>query len=289
MIQTIGITSRKNLEKHHKVFRRLVDYLIKKEKKIYLEKRVAGILKEKKYNELMLAKTKVDLILGMGGDGTILRVISKLKSFDTQLFGINMGHLGFLSEIPPTQITKTLDKIFEGKFGLDQRMLLDISLERGGKQIKKFHALNEVAISQATLSRLISLKTKVDGLKLANYKADGLLISTPTGSTAYNLSAGGPIVHPSLKAFIITPVCPHSFNQKPIVIPDYKKIEITVSSDYELMNMTVDGQQNISVKEGDVIKIKRGDTVKFVRLLTESYFTNLRNKLGWGERVEKIY
>ncbi len=289
MIERIGISSRKNLEKHHKIFRRLFDYLNKKGKKVFLEKRVADILGEENYNELILGKTKLDLILVMGGDGTILRVISKLKSFDAKIFGINMGHLGFLSEIPPVQINKILDKIFVGKFDLDIRMLLDIVLERGGKVIKKFHALNEVAISQATLSRLIHLKTKVDGRKLANYKADGLLVSTPTGSTAYNLSAGGPIVHPALNAFILTPICPHSFNQKPIVIPDNKKIEITVSSDYEAINMTVDGQQNVTVKEGDVIKIKKNEPVQFIRLLTESYFTNLRNKLGWGERVEKNY
>lgn len=200
-----------------------------------------------------------------------------------------MGRLGFLSEIPPVQVRKTLDKIFAGKFTVDRRMMLHVELYRKGKKIKTFHALNEVAIAQATLCRLISLKTKVDGLKLANFSADGLLVATPTGSTAYSLSAGGPIVHPALSAMILTPICPHSFNQKPVVLPDNKKIEITVASDYKMMNLTVDGQQNVKVKNGDVIKIRKGGYAEFLRLPTEHYFMNLRNKLGWGERIEKCY
>jgi len=169
MIQTIGIASRKDLEKHEKVFNRLLTYLEKKGKKVYIEERVANLLKKKKYNELKFGETKVDLMLVMGGDGTILRVISKMKDIDTQFFGINMGHLGFLSEIPPTQVNKTLDKIFAGKYNVDIRMMLDIVVERNGKRVRRSHALNEVAISQGTLCRLISLKTKVDGKKLAHF------------------------------------------------------------------------------------------------------------------------
>lgn len=198
-----------------------------------------------------------------------------------------MGHLGFLSEIPPVQIRKTLDKLFAGKFTVDSRMMLCVELFRSGKKIGTYHALNEVAISQATISRLIELRTRVNGVKLANFSADGLLVVTPTGSTAYSLSAGGPIVHPSIRAMILTPVCPHSFSQKPIVIPDSKKIEIIVASDYETMNLTMDGQQNVKVKKDDMIKIRKDGSVDFLRLPTEHYFMNLRDKLGWGEGVEK--
>lgn len=288
-LNKIGIVSRKNLEKHQQVFKRLVSYLEKKGKEVYLEQRVADLMGQKKYRKLELGKTPIDLALVMGGDGTILRVISKMKKIETRFFGINMGHLGFLSEIPPVQIAKTLDKIFAGKYSVDDRMMLHISLERNGKAIKQFNSLNEVAITQATLCRLITLNTKVDGRKLAKFRADGLLIATPTGSTAYNLSAGGPILHPSLNASILTPINPHSFNQKPIVIPSSKKIEITVDSDYKAMNMTIDGQSNVVVKEGDKITISEGGKATFLRLPTENYFKNLRNKLGWGERTEKCY
>ncbi len=289
MIETVGIVSRKNLEKHQRTFKRIVRLLKKHGKDLYFEKRVAELLKLKNYKELHLGKTKVDLVLVLGGDGTILRVISKMSHIDTKFFGINMGHLGFLSEIPPVQIEKTFKQIFSGKFSVDRRMMLHIELHRGKKKIKTVHALNEVAITQGTLCRLISLKTKVNGQKLATFKADGLLVATPTGSTAYSLSAGGPIVHPYLNAFILTPINPHSFNQKPLVLPDNKKIEVIVESDYTNMNMTIDGQRNFRVKQGDKIKIIKGESVEFLRLPTEHYFSNLRHKLGWGERVEKHF
>lgn len=289
MIESVGITVRNHLEKHRKVFERLIHYLHKKRKTVYVEDRVSNFLSIKGLKRLQLGWTKVDLMLILGGDGTILRVLSKMKTFETKLFGINMGHLGFLSEIPPTQIHKTLDKIFSDKCSSDPRMMLEVELCRNKKVLHRFFALNEVVVSQGVLCRLISLKAKVDGRKVANYKADGLIVSTPTGSTAYNLSAGGPIVHPSLNAMILTPISPHSFSQKPIVIPDTKKIEITVGSDNASMNLTVDGQQNVSVQVGDVVRVRRGPTVEFLRLPTESYFMNLRNKLGWGERVEKSY
>lgn len=286
-MKSVAIVARRNLEKHEKVFKSVVRYLKNAGKKVYLEKRVADYMSVRNFSEFIPDKTEVDMILAMGGDGTILRVINQMKQFDAKFFGINMGTLGFLSEIPPVQIGKTLGKIFAGKYTLDKRMMLGVQLERKGKIVKKFHALNEVVIVQGTLSRLISLRTKVDNRKLANYMADGLLIATPTGSTAYSLSAGGPIVHPAINAFVITPICPHSFSQKPIVIPDNKKIDITVNSDYELINLTVDGQRHVAINDKDVIHIKKYGYVNFVRLPTESYFLNLRHKLGWGEHIEK--
>jgi len=289
MIKTVAIVARRDLDKHKAVFKQVIKYLEAKKKKVYLEDRVGILLGKKKYDKFAPGVTKVDLILVMGGDGTILRVVSQLDSFESRFFGINMGHLGFLSEIPPVQIKKTFDRLFAGKVTVDRRMMIHVELYRNGKKLKQFRALNEMAVSQATLSRLIVLKTKVDGAKLANFNADGLLVATPTGSTAYSLSCGGPIVHPNVCALILTPICPHSFNQKPLVLPDNKKIEITVASDYELMNMTVDGQRNVKVRNGDVIKVKKGGYVEFLRLPTEHYFMNLRNKLGWGERVEKCY
>ncbi|MBN2306928.1 NAD(+)/NADH kinase [Candidatus Peregrinibacteria bacterium] len=289
MIESIAIVSRRNLDNHKAVFEKIIKYLKSKKKKVYLEERVSIMLGLKKYDKFKAGVTDVDLILVMGGDGTILRVLSQLDSDRTRFFGINMGHLGFLSEIPPVQIKKTFDKIFSGKYTIDSRMMLHAELYRKGKKLKEFNALNEVVVSQATLSRLIVLKTKVDGAKLANFNADGLLVATPTGSTAYSLSCGGPIVHPYLSAIIITPICPHSFNQKPLVLPDNKKIEIIVASDYESMNMTVDGQKNVKVRNGDVIKVRKNGYVEFIRLPSEHYFMNLRNKLGWGERVEKCY
>jgi len=288
-MKKVAIASRLHLEKHVKVFKSIIRYLKKAGKEVYLEERVAKLLGVKKYDEFILGETSVDLILVMGGDGTILRVVNKMKDFDVKFFGINMGHLGFLSEIPPVQVGKTLGRIFAGHYTIDKRMMLRIDLERDKKRVERFHALNEVSITQGTLSRLIVLKAKVDNRKLANYKADGLLVATPTGSTAYSLSAGGPIVHPSMKALIITPICPHSFNQKPIVIPDSKKVDVMVASDYETINLTIDGQRSLLLKYRDILHIKRGGSVEFIRLPNENYFQTLRQKLGWGGKVEKLY
>jgi NAD+ kinase len=236
-----------------------------------------------KYNPYIAGETQVDLILVMGGDGTILKAVNRMTAVKAKFFGINMGHRGFLSEITPDQIGKTLGRVFAGDYTVDKRMTLDITVKRDKKTVAHFHALNEVAITQSTLSRLISLRAKVNQRKLANYRADGLIVATPTGSTAYSLSAGGPIMHPAMRAFIITPICANSFTQKPIIIPHEKTIEIEVNSDFEFMNATVDGQQSFALKHKDIVHVKQGDFVDFIRLPSESYFITLRQKLGWGD------
>lgn len=282
-MQTIGIACRRDLENQRDLFRRLVQHLEKRGKTVYLEDQVAQLLGVKQYRELILGETQVDLMLVLGGDGTILRVVSQMKEPFPAFFGINLGSLGFLSEVPPVRVIQTLDLLLAGKFTQDKRQLLQVRLERQGKTISTFHALNEVSITQGTLSRVIHLPTWVDGKKLTTYQADGLLVATPTGSTAYSLSAGGPIVYPSIPALILTPICPSSFSQRPIVIPDSKKIDIIVNSDYEQINLTVDGQQQVNLNHKDKVKIRRGKQVTFLRLLEEHYFANLRDKLGWGE------
>lgn len=286
-MKRIGIIAKKDSKKYERIFRSVINFLKKEGREVYVQKQIADFLKLKDTPEFIPGRTAVDLVLVMGGDGTILSVVRKMRSFNTHFFGINMGSLGFLSEIPPVNISHALKKIFAGDYTIDERIMLDIEVIRDKKFIKHFHALNEVVISQGTLARLIALKTTVDDRKLTTYHADGLIIATPTGSTAYSLSAGGPIVYPSLNAFILTPIAPHSFTQKPIVIPDYKRIDVTVDNDYKYMHITVDGQESFSVLHKDRIRVKKGDVVKFVRLPSESYFQTLREKLHWGEKNEK--
>jgi NAD+ kinase len=281
-MKRIAIASRMDLEKHERIFKNTLRYLKKMGKEVYLEERVAKYMGLKKYNEFIPGKTKVDLVLVMGGDGTILRLVSQMKELDAKFFGINMGHLGFLSEIPPVRIEKILGRVFAGDYTIDKRMMIQADVARGGKIVGKYRALNEIAITQGTLSRLLVLKTKAGNRKLANYKSDGLIIATPTGSTAYSLAAGGPIIHPAIRAFIVTPICPHSFTHKPIVIPDTKGIEVLIASDYEMMILTADGQQSMTLKHQDVVHIKRDGFAEFIRLPNENYFLTLRQKLGWG-------
>ncbi|PIZ71536.1 NAD(+) kinase [Candidatus Peregrinibacteria bacterium CG_4_10_14_0_2_um_filter_43_11] len=283
-MKRIAITSKRHAKGNEKIFRSVYSYLIKVGKEVYVEKQIAEQIGLKEYKEYVRGKTGVDLILVMGGDGTILSVVQRLKKLNTRIFGINMGTLGFMSEIPPVQINKTLDKIFVGHFTVDERPMLRVEIERKGKIIKKYHALNEAVISQATLARLIHLRTRVNDRKLTTYEADGLIIATPTGSTAYSLSAGGPIVYPSMNAFIITPICANTFTQKPIVIPDSKQIEIVVETDYKRINLTIDGQESKALQYKDHIRITRDGSIQFVRLPNESFFSTLREKLNWGEK-----
>lgn len=286
-MKSIGITAKKNTHRYEKVFRTVYNFLLKQGKEVYLQKHIAEMIGVTDYKPYMVGRRHVDLILSMGGDGTILNVVQRLRSFNTSIFGINMGTLGFMSEIPPVRVTKTLRQILAGEYTLDRRFLLEAEVKRGGEVIKRFHALNEVVISQGTLARLISLRTKVDSRRLTTYHADGLIIATPTGSTAYSLSAGGPILYPSINGIVLTPIAPHSFTQKPIVIPDHKKISIKVKSDHKYINLTMDGQNSFALKYNDKVKIKRGNVVNFVRLPNESFFETLRQKLHWGEKIDK--
>lgn len=287
-MKKIGITAKRtNVERFEKVFRRVYNCLKKFDKDIYIEKHVAKIVGLKKYKEFNRGKTNVDLLLVLGGDGTILSVVRSMRKFNTKIFGINIGRLGFMSEIPPVQIHKTLAKIFAGDYTIDKRLMLDVEVVRNKKVIKKFHALNEAVISQGALARLINLRTKVNKKKLTTYHADGLIISTPTGSTAYSLSAGGPIVYPTLDTLIITPICPHSFTQKPIIIPADKKIQIAVESKQRHVSLSIDGQESASLEYKDEINICRDGEAYFIRLPSESFFQTLREKLDWGKKLEK--
>lgn len=287
-MQKIGITAKRSqVEKFKTVIQRVYDYLLKIGKQVYVEKHVAEMLGLKKFNEFHRGKTHTDLLLVMGGDGTILSVVRSMREFDVKIFGINTGHLGFLSEIPPVQINQTLAKIFKGEYTLDPRLMLHVEVYRDGKKVKKFHALNEAVISQGSLARLINLRTRVNKRKLTTYHADGLIIATPTGSTAYSLSAGGPIVYPGMDAIILTPIAPHSFTQKPIVIPADKKIEITVEDKGKKIMLTIDGQESMVLQYNDEIRIRKDGVAQFVRLPSESFFKTLRKKLDWGKKLEK--
>jgi len=283
-MKSIAIITKKDSDKYNKAFKSLYGYLVKMDKEVYITEELAESIGLKKYNQFIFKKSQVDLVIVMGGDGTILRTISKMKHVgNTRFFGINIGNLGFLSEIQPTGIQKTLKQIFAGKFSIDKRRMIKAEIKRDKKTVKELSALNDVVINNSDLGRLIRINTKVNGRKLTTYRGDGLIISTPTGSTAYSLSAGGPIVHPEVPAFIISPICSHSFSQKPVVIPDTKKIQISMEKDYDKVSLTVDGQETVRLKPKDEVMVYQEGEVCFVRLLSESYFQTLRDKLGWGD------
>lgn len=231
----------------------------------------------------------IDLLLVIGGDGTILRTVRELKDFSIPIVSVNRGTVGFLAEIELHEAGKILPKLLSGEGVIEERSILSIDALRGTKTVFTGYALNEAVIAQGTIARLVDLHARVNDENLTTFHADGLIIATPTGSTAYSLAAGGPIVHPSLGATILTPINPHSFSQKPVVIPSEYPVEITVASrenkfqDIQVI-LTLDGQVYVPLQSGDVVRA-RGckKTVRFLRRKQDTFFGTLREKLKWGE------
>lgn len=239
------------------------------------------------------SEDEIDLLLILGGDGTLLRAVRELEHCTTPILGINRGTVGFLAELEFSEVAEELPGLLSGGGMIDERSLLNVKAMRGAKEILSGFVLNEVVIAQGTIARLVELKTTVNDEDLTTYHADGLIVSTPTGSTAYNLSAGGPIVHPNLSATILTPINPHSFTQKPVVLRSDAVIDIDVLTkknkyaDHEVI-LTLDGQVYAPLLCGDSVRIT-GDArkIRFLRKKQDTFFSTLRAKLKWGEVLEE--
>ena len=227
----------------------------------------------------------VDLLLVLGGDGTLLSVARLVGARDVPILGINLGGLGFLTEVTLEEIYATLDAVLQGTYGVTQRILLSVAVRRQGERIGEYIALNDAVINKGTLARMIELEIHIDGQYVTTFRADGLILSTPTGSTAYCLAAGGPIVYPTLRALVLAPICPHMLTFRPLVIPDTTKVEIVQVSADENAYLTVDGQVGFTLRHRDVIEVGRSDhTITLIKAPGKNYFQILRAKLKWGER-----
>ncbi len=244
--------------------------------------------------EMDVQKMKdINALLVIGGDGTILRAVRELQNFSVPILSVNRGAVGFLAEIGMDEADALLPSLLHGEGMIEERSILSVQVIRDGKEIFQSFGLNEAVIAQGAISRLLDLKTSVGGEELATFHADGLIIATPTGSTAYSLAAGGPVVHPRLSALILTPINPHSFNQRPIVLPGKNDIETEVtncnqSHHLSAVSLTIDGQVYHELQLHDRIKSHvHSETVKFVRRREDTFFHTLRTKLKWGERIEE--
>jgi NAD+ kinase len=225
----------------------------------------------------------------LGGDGTLLSVARTLAG-RVPILGVNLGNLGFLTEISRGELYPALVQVLAGRFRTETRSLFDIDLKRAGAETGdgappglRYRVLNDAVITKSALARIIELTLRVDGHLVARFRADGLIISTPTGSTAYNLSAGGPILSPLLGVAILTPICPHALSLRPIVVPDAGPIEVTLETPREEVYLTLDGQEGTSLGQGDTVSITRGKaTVKLIKVSERTFYDNLRGKLRWG-------
>ena len=285
-MKRIGIIA--NLDKSNviKTAGTIIRFLERHNIKIVMEKPLARAMKRAKKGVLLERMAPLsDLFIALGGDGTFLRAARAGYNLSIPILGVNLGGLGFLSEVTLDHLEKDLGLLVEGKFMVDPRMTLSARVRGKSGQKKTVPALNDVVVSKHALSRIISLDISIDGDYITQYKADGIIVSTPTGSTAYNLSAGGPIVKPGSEVIVITPICSHTIAQRPLVIPGQSVIEIKINNPAEGAELTVDGQLGISLSLKDRVVITRGkQNVPVVLFSGTSYFEVLRRKLSWGER-----
>ena len=229
---------------------------------------------------------QADLVVVLGGDGTLLAVARAIGTRDVPILGVNLGTLGFLAETAREGLLPALDRVLAGAFQIEERMRFDVAVIRDGEPLGSYLALNDAVLSNTALSRMVHLATTADGAEVTTYRADGLIVATPTGSTAYSLSAGGPLLHPTLEAILLTPISPHSLTQRPLVLPETCVVEVRVQDARGgQVQLTVDGQVGRALEVGDCVRVSR--SAHPARLLVppdRNRFEVMRAKLRWGER-----
>ncbi|MFH1856870.1 MAG: NAD(+)/NADH kinase [Candidatus Omnitrophota bacterium] len=267
----------------------------KKKKALALNKVVTAFIKKKKLevlNELEVGREKAvreaDLIITLGGDGTLLNAVKYIKKTIMPVIAVNAGSFGFITEISPDEVLDIVDNALNGKSLYSIRVLLDAALYRENKKIGDFKALNDVVITKGALSRIMTLQLSIDTKPVTSYFCDGLIIATPTGSTAHSLSAGGPIIHPAASCLVVSPICSHTLSNRPLVVDDSTRVSVSpVGKETKEMALTIDGQEGIMLKEKDILEIKKSSCkIKLISSGKRTYFEVLREKLKWGGSIK---
>jgi NAD+ kinase len=231
-----------------------------------------------------MSSRSLDLVVVLGGDGTLLSAVRATAASDAPLLGVNLGSLGFLTDVPLPDLFSMLDSIAQGRAAVEGRCLIQCDLLRGEEILGSYKAFNDVVVNKTALARLNHYDLFVDKAFVSSYRADGMIVATPTGSTAYSLSAGGPVVMPNVNAFVITPVAPHSLTHRPLVVPDSAVVEILLRSDEEVAYLSMDGQPGLDLRDGDRVRCRRSDHKVNLFRTDADFFHVLRTKLKWGER-----
>lgn len=286
-MKKVGIIARKNKPEAGEIVNELRDWLIKRGFEPYFDEDTADLIHEKarRYSKQKIPSL-VDMIVVLGGDGTLLSVARLMEERQVPILGVNLGGLGFLTATTLEKMYPTLQSIQKNEYILDKRMMLAAEVYRQGERISGYTVLNDAVIHKgAALARIIDIDTYIDKQFVTSFRADGLIISTPTGSTAYCLSAGGPIVHPQVEAFIVTPICPHTLTNRPVVIPDTAVVEVIMRSEHEDVMLTLDGQVGVALLYRDVVRVtKAKHQIQLIQPSDRNYFEVLKTKLRWGER-----
>jgi NAD+ kinase len=282
-IRKIGIIANVEKEKARDHVLSLRDWLERRGLEVFLEKEIAEKVGDDKGMEGGTLVASVDLLVVFGGDGTILRTARFAVGFSTPIVGINLGGFGYLTEVNLNEMESALEMILKGDYKTEKRMMLD-AIINGAEEAGRINTvLNDVVINRGNLSRMVELETYVDDRYLITYKADGLIVSTPTGSTAYSLSAAGPIVFPGQDAIVINPICPHTLTNRPIILPADSCVKVILLTKERGATMTLDGQVSFTLLSGDTLTVKKSQyATTLVSSPHRDYFEILRTKLGWG-------
>ena len=284
MAKRIGLVSRPGNSQALQLAREVISWCESKKIALDIELQTAQALglHERGVSKLELVE-KADPIVTLGGDGTLIGVARHVKGTSPLFVGVNFGQLGFLTEVRPDELFVILDDVLDGKVNSAERVLLHVQVEREGKIVFESQAVNDVVVQKGARSRLPEFDIEVNGQDLARIRADGVIFATPTGSTAYSLAAGGSIAHPALSVILMTPICPHSLTNRPLILPGSSKIDVTVPAFDDEVLVTADGQVSDKLLSGDLIHVRQAkQSVRFVISEGKTYFDILRTKLNWG-------
>jgi NAD+ kinase len=283
-VETIHIVCKRKKDAALRVARDIIDGL-GRDTAVFVDEEAARLLHWDKQFDLEHVGRDAKVIIVLGGDGTLLSVARQLEGKEVPILGVNLGGLGFLTEIAVEELPGMMASILEGKYEVSRRMMLDVTVRRKGEGIYRVSVLNDAVITKDALARIIDIETYVGDEYLTTYRADGLILSTPTGSTGYSLAAGGPILQPVLEHIIITPICPHTLTNRPIILHEEAAIRAVLASRDERVILTLDGQIGFPLDFGDEVLVRRSEfRVNLIKSATKGYFEVLRTKLKWGER-----
>ncbi|MCP4204892.1 MAG: NAD(+) kinase [bacterium] len=282
VIRSVGVVVKNGSREAVTSAHELADWLQRRDIRVAIEEEVAVARDPTFAGDFYDPGSNYDLVVVLGGDGTLLSA-GRAVCPGVPILGVNLGRLGFLTEIARAELYPSLVEILAGRFEVEERSLLEIKVIRADGGSAFYRVFNDAVIAKSALSRIIELTLKADGGLVTTYRSDGLIISTPTGSTAYNLSAGGPIVNPLLPVVLLTPICPHTFSLRPIVVPDESLIEVKLETRDAEVHLTLDGQEGTTLAYLDTVQLMRADKgVSLVRLSGRTFYDNLRGKLRWG-------
>ncbi len=284
-IRRVAIVAKIGPEEGGRVVGDVGDWLARRGIEVLHDSETASILGRDNGFERGTLPSDVDLVLTVGGDGTLLSVARTAAPLGVPILGINFGSLGFLTELQPDEALEGLAAVLDGNYSVEERQTLRVRLLRDGNVAGEYALLNDAVITKSALARMIVVEVRIDDERVATYTSDGLIVSTPTGSTAYNLSAGGPILDPRMRAFVIAPICPHTMTYRPLVVPGSVVVRLDLHSTDEAVYTTLDGQIGFPFENDDCLRIdEHSNPARLVRVAGHAFFAVLRRKLRWGER-----